>query len=46
MNPLAATEKLNLIAGADAVIYYNQNGETVSLKTQGMKQYNLNETDK
>ncbi|MDD2332596.1 MAG: FAD:protein FMN transferase, partial [Candidatus Cloacimonetes bacterium] len=46
MNPISAIEKLLTIEGSDAVIYYNQNGETVSLKTQGMKRYNLNETEK
>jgi len=46
MNPVSAIEKIKQIDQADAIIYYNQNGQIVSLKTQGMKNFGLNETER
>lgn len=43
MQPSEGADFINSIEDCDAVIYYNQNGSPVSLKTNGMKLYNISE---
>ena len=43
MNPNLAVEKIKTIPNSEALIYFEQNGSIVSLKTQGMKAHDLSE---
>ncbi len=43
MSPNAGIDVINSLGNSEAVIYYNQEGTPVSLKTVGMKAFDLNE---
>ncbi len=43
MDPNAIADHINQMPSCDAIIYYNQDGTIVSLKTNGMKDMNLSE---